>query len=169
MDSGYNGQIAPMSLEFCNDAMLISRKYSRQFWEKTLELARFHGWKPLGSRPPVIIGFQGINALWDGTYLTNDGQTITSADALALAEALERALDAIPDEEPKADWNPGLWRGDELPEWLSPSEKEMIEDGLETGAFEVAALHPHEFFAGAEKRALIELIRFCKLGSFKVL
>lgn len=32
----------------------------------------------------------------------------------------------------------------------------MIEDGLEAGAFELTALHPYDFVAGAEKRALIE-------------
>jgi hypothetical protein len=47
--SGYNGQSQLMSLELFNETMLISRKYSRQFLGKALELARFNGWRPMGT------------------------------------------------------------------------------------------------------------------------
>lgn len=158
-----------MTLELCNVATAISRKYSWQFWGKALELAQSYGWKPIGTCPPDLPGFRGLQAVWTGTYLTNDGQTVLTKDALSLANALARALDDIPDTGIKMDWNPRLWIEDDLPEWLSPDEKEMIEDGLQGHSPDVAAMHPYEFFAGDEKQHLKEFIRFCRLGSFTIL
>jgi hypothetical protein len=158
-----------MTLELINATTSLSRKYSREFWGKALELARSYGWRPLGTRPPIISGFDGLKTLWDGTYLTNDGQTVIAADARSLADALARALDDIPDAGPTLDWNPKSWSEDDLPEWLSPDERDMIEDGLEAFAPDVRAMHPLDFFAGAEKGYLIGLIRFCRLGSFMIL
>jgi len=58
---------------------------------------------------------------------------------------------------------------DDLPEWLSPLEKEFIEDGLEDELLDIMGTHPFEYFAGDEKHHLTQFIRFCKLGSFVVL
>ena len=129
-----------MSLELCNEATTLTRKYSREFWEKALDLARFYGWKPLGTRPPLTHDFRLLNADWPGTYLTNDGQTVLREDALALAQALERAMDDIPDAQASMDWNPRSWLADDLPEWLSPAERRIIhltlqeEDGVSTAS-----------------------------------
>jgi hypothetical protein len=41
---------------------------------------------------------------------------------------------------------------------LSPEEKEVIEDGLETYSHDVMEMHPFEFFSGDEKRNLIEFL-----------
>jgi len=158
-----------MTLELFNATTSISRKYSWQFWGKALELARSYGWRPLGTRPPSVDGFHGLRAVWNGTYLTNDGQTVITEDALSLADALGKALDDIPDVSATMDWNPRFWLEDDLPEWLSPEEKEMIEDGLEEHSPDVMEMHPFEFFAGDEKPHLIEFIRFCRLGSFTLL
>jgi hypothetical protein len=123
----------------------------------------------MGTRPPTPDGYQGLRTVWNGTYLTNDGQTVIMEDALSLADALERALDDIPDAGAEMDWNPKFWLADDLPEWLSPEEKEMIEEGLEEHSPDVLEMHPFEFFAGDEKPHLTEFIRFCRLGSFTIL
>ena len=136
---------------------------------KALELGRSYGWKPMGTRPPSIHEFYKLGADWDGAYLTNDGQVIKAEDALSLALALEKALDDIPDDSIEMDWNPRFWVEDELPEWLSPEEKAMIEDGLEGERLDMLGIHPFEYFAGEEKYYLTQFIRFCKLGSFVVL
>jgi len=158
-----------MSLELFNETTLISKKYSRQFLEKALELARFCSWQPMGTRPASKHDFHLMNADWFGSYLTNDGQTVCAEDAFSLADALEKSLDDIPDDNPDMDWNPKHWFEDDLPDWLSPAEKAMIEEGLEEHSSDVMGMHPFEFFAGVEKGHLIELIRFCRLGSFMIL
>jgi hypothetical protein len=158
-----------MTLELVNATTAISRKYSSQFWGKALELGRSYGWKPLGTHPPIIPGFRGLNEVWTCTYFTNDGQSVTAEDARSLANALERALDDIPDTGIALDWNPRCWVEDDLPEWLSPEEREMIEDGLQEHSYDVVAMHPYAFFAGDEKQHLKGFIRFCRLGSFMIL
>jgi hypothetical protein len=67
------------------------------------------------------------------------------------------------------DWNTHTWRQDDLPEWLSPFEKEMLEDNLHDDLLDIVETHPFEFFAGDQKRQLNEFIRFCRLGSFMIL
>jgi hypothetical protein len=67
------------------------------------------------------------------------------------------------------DWHPKFWCEDDLREWLSPEEKELIEDGLEEHASELLESHPCEFFAGNEQPHVINFIRFCRLASFVVL
>lgn len=158
-----------MTLELFNEATLISRRYSREFLEQALRLAQSHGWKPVGTHLPALHVLNVPFLDWDGSYLTNDGQVVLTEDARSLASALERALDDIPDTNFAMDWNPKLWREDDLPEWLSPEEREMIEDGLEEYSRDRLETHPFEFFAGDEKQHLIWFIRFCRLGSFTIL
>jgi hypothetical protein len=155
-----------MTVELVNTYTSLSRTYSWEFVGKALELARSYGWKPMGTRLQTI----DFQKLWLGSYLTNDGQTVLMEDALSLAEFLARALNDIPNEKQKIDWNdPKLWLEDDLPEWLSPEEKELIEEGLKEYWPAGMEMHPFEFFAGDEKKYLIELIRFCQLGSFVIL
>jgi len=158
-----------MSYELFNPSTAICRKFSRQHWAKALELARIYGWRPMGTRPPSVVDFHSLDADWNGTYLTNDGQAIKAEDALSLALALEKALDDIPDANVEMDWSPKLWAEDDLPDWLSPEEKATIEEGLEGEFFDMMGIHPFEYFAGDEKYYLRQFIRFCKLGSFVVL
>ena len=158
-----------MSYELFNPSTTISRKLSRQHWAKALELAGLYGWKPMGTRPPSVHDFHELGAEWNGTYLTNDGQILKAEDALSLAVALERALDDIPDANVGMDWNSKFWVEDDLPEWLSPWEREFIQDGLEDELLDIMGTDPVEYFAGDEKQHLKRFIRFCKLGSFVVL
>ena len=158
-----------MSYELVNLSTEISRKFSRQTWAKALELARVSGWEPRGTTVPCTHDLYELNADWSGTYMTNDGQVVKAEDARSLAAALERALDQIPDAGVCFDWDPNRWRDDDLPDWLSPEEKEFIEEALQDGLLDTIATDPFEFFAGDEKRHLKEFIRFCRLGSFEIL
>jgi len=168
---GYNIVVVNviMSYELFNPSTELCRKFSRQSWAKALELAGVYGWKPMGTRPPSIHDFHGLNADWDGTYWTNDGQIVKTEDALALAQALFKSLDDIPDVNIEMDWNTKAWCEEDLPEWLSPSEKTFVEEGLKDDLLDIMGMHPFEYFAGDEKRHLTELIRFCRLGSFMIL
>ena len=157
---------ATMAYELCNQTTEICRKLSSQSWAKVLELARFYGWQPIGTRPPSIYDFHSLNADWSGTYLTNDGQIVKTEDATSLAYALQKSLDDIPDVNLEVDWNAKYWFEDDTPEWLSPEEKEMIEEGLKDDLLDIMGIHPFEYFAGDQKPHLTEFIRFCRLGSF---
>ena len=158
-----------MSYELVNRSTIISRTFSPQFWAKALELAGLYGWRPMGTRPPSGLDLYQLGAEWDGRYLTNDGQTVRAEDARSLAAALERALDDISDENPPIDWNSVSWEDDDLPEWLSPEERELIEEELQDGRLDILGLSPLAYFAGDEKRHLKTFIRFCRLGSFEIL
>jgi hypothetical protein len=157
-----------MSYELFNPYTTISRKFSRQFWSKALDLAELYGWQPIGTEAPSTHDFHELNVEWDGTYLTNDGQIIKAEDALCLAATLEKALDDIPDAQTKNDLDSRLWIEDDLPEWLSPEEIETIEEGLKDGLLDIVLVHPLEYFAGDEKHHLKQFIRFCRLGNFIV-
>ena len=123
----------------------------------------------MGTLAPSIHDFYQLDADWSGTYLTNDGQTVKAEDAYSLAAALERSLDDIPSVNIQIDWTSKFWLEDDLPEWFSPEERAMIEEELEDGLLDILGTHPFDFFAGDEKRQLIEVIRFCHLGSFEIL
>ena len=158
-----------MSYELVNQATEVCRTFSKQFWAKALELALSYGWQPKGTRPPAYLDLYELNVEWLGTYLTNDGQIVRAEDAFLLAGALEKALDHISDTNPKMQWDPALWIEDDLPEWLSPEERIMIEDELQDSLLDMMGVNPLEFFAGDEKRHLKQFIRFCRLGSFEIL
>jgi hypothetical protein len=158
-----------MPYDLFNPSTGICLKFSRQFLLKALELAGLYGWQPRRTQPPARIDFCALNADWHGGYLTNDGQTVTAADAGWLAAALEGSLGDIADQNPIFDWAPGRWRQDDLPEWLSPQEREIIEEELQEGCLDLLGVQPLEHFAGAEKASLRRFIRFCRLGSFEIL
>jgi len=119
-----------MSYDLCSQSTAVCRKFSSQFWVKSLELARFYGWQPSGTHPPSCFDSQALNADWHGGYLTNDGQMITTKDALSLATALEKSLDDIPDDNIRIDWKVESWMEDDLPEWLSPAERQTKLTGI---------------------------------------
>ena len=157
-----------MSYELVNQSTEVCRTFSRQFWTKALELARSYGWQPKGTRPPLHLDLYELNTEWHGRYLTNDGQTVKAEDARSLAAALERALDDIANENLPIDWSAMLYWEDDLPEWLSPEEREFIEDEVQHGLLDIMGTNPLEYFAGDEKRHLKQFIRFCRLGSFEI-
>jgi hypothetical protein len=166
----YNqANIDTMSYELVNQSTEICRKFSRQSWTKALELARLYGWEPMGTLPPSFFNSYQLNAVWSGTYLTNDGQVVKAEDAYLLAAALEKSLHKIPNINNQIDWTSRFWLSDPYPEWLSPEERAMIEEELEDGLLDIMGTDPSEFFAGDEKRQILEVIRFCRLGSFEIM
>jgi hypothetical protein len=66
-------------------------------WSEILDLGEEFGWEPSGTGPP-----RGCKkAEWhSGLYHSNDGQLFYARDAERLADALERALAAIPERQP---------------------------------------------------------------------
>jgi hypothetical protein len=75
-------------------------------WRYLLDVAMAFGWEPAGTAPPPAYSFADGKIIdpawddasqgpWDGGYFTNDFQSVTDADADALAGALFRALDAV--------------------------------------------------------------------------
>ena len=160
-----------MSFLLSNRSTNSLQTLSKETWSRMLSLARFYGWQPMGTLPPYIHNLRkpayehGTNSIWDGTYLRNEGQTVRAEDALLLAMALELSLDDIPDVNPER----GSMPEDDLPEWLSPTEKAMIHDGLEGHEEMQLGILPFEYFAGDGKQNLAEFIRFCMLGEFVIL
>ena len=157
-----------MPYDLYNPSIGLRLRFSRQFLFKALELAELYGWQPRRTQPPAGIDFPALNAEWHGGYLTNDGQLVMASDARWLAAALEQSLVDISDENPTFDWDPKFWV-DDLPEWLSPEERAMIEECLQSDLLDMIGVLPLEFFAGDEKAYLKRFIRFCRLGSFEIL
>ena len=76
-------------------------------WGKLTRIAERYGWIPKGTEYPPFDKrdetreeYERGRRPWSGGYDTNDTQVVTADDAKALADALERALLDMPDEEP---------------------------------------------------------------------
>lgn len=63
-------------------------RWSNMGWAEVLSLAERYGWVPSGTACPTGMKTKE----WEGGYATNDGQRVTSADAKALADALEQGF-----------------------------------------------------------------------------
>jgi hypothetical protein len=72
-----------------------------------LSVAIRYGWRPMGTEPPkwdrdgvdekqIAAENAETAAAWDGTYLSNNSQTVNAFDARNLADALQRALSDFP-------------------------------------------------------------------------
>jgi hypothetical protein len=154
--------------QLSNPSTRALQSLSHETWSRILSLAKFYGWHPMGTLPPFIQNLRGVpQEAWDGTYLRADGQSVVAEDALMLAIALRMSLDDIPDVNPDRE----LTLKDDLPEWLSPAEKALLEDGLEDMDLEEQeplGILPFEFFAGDAKQNLVDIIHFCMLGEFVI-
>ena len=129
-----------MIYHLSSQSAISRQKFSKQSWVRVLSLGMFYGWQPIGTRVPSMTEIHGFHTeYWDGTYLTNDGQIVVRADALALGRALAKSLDDIPD------FNLDIYVPD------------------------LNRVTPSEFFAGDEKQQLADFIKFCRLGSFLIL
>jgi hypothetical protein len=129
-----------MIYHLSSQSAISRQKFSKESWVKILSLGLFYGWQPIGTRVPSMTEIHGFHAeYWDGTYLTNDGQIVVTADAHALGRALEKSLDDIPD------------------------------FNLDLYPLDLDKMTPFEYFAGDEKSQLVDFIKFCRLGSFLIL
>ena len=102
-------------------------------WDYVTRLANQYGWKPKGT---VYESFEAQNLVsgeittieaipdWNGSYFSNDGQVVTTADAKAMKKALEKAL---PDEEKQVEKDNEYW---------IPKLKDFIKF-LDNGAFRI--------------------------------
>jgi hypothetical protein len=87
-------------------------RFSNYAWHAALKLAREHGWEPAGTEPPEVTAHAPDGTTvdeeaawverqaygnWDGDYFYNDGRLVTDEDARNIADALERALDLVPE------------------------------------------------------------------------
>jgi hypothetical protein len=162
-----------MTYHLSSQSTVAREKFSGEAWVKALNLAVFYGWQPMGTRLSSVIESYGFGIEeweeWDGTYLTNDGQSVIAEDALALAAALERSLDDIPDFKVENPRRAETERHNHRPEELSPVERAVIEGGLNDHLLGLMEVHPFQYFAGDEKRHLAGFIKFCRLGSFTIL
>ena len=65
-------------------------RFSGSGWDLALAIARHYGWEPAGIPKPEW--WDETDGPWEDEYWINAGQQVTSADACALAGALERAI-----------------------------------------------------------------------------
>lgn len=120
-------------------------------WGEVLKLARLYGWTPAGTLPPEE-GDADERAAWDGNYVTNGGQGVRPSDAWELAEALTRGLSDLPEHDAAA-------------HKTVPAEAE----GARGRWFPVgAAVSPIEALSGPNRRAVRDLIAFCRQGGFEI-
>jgi hypothetical protein len=129
--------------------------FSIHDWWYLLELAKLGGWEPAGTlRTHRIDEDPCTCAEWRGGYHTNDYQRVTAADALAMAEALERMLPSLPNEEVVAiriRVIPGL-------ELLTPPMSELDRPNAT----------PTQWFGGSHKAEVEAFIQFCRHGEFLI-
>ena len=137
-------------------------------WEKILCLAAKYGWQPEGSHAPHNGRIEGDDYLradrhwrqWNAnhtiadSYMTNDYQIVSAADAIGIANALQKALVDIPDEDvirltPNPELEAALKKS-EIPRPLPP---------------DTPLTH---CFSGTGKRTVEEFIEFCKGGEFVI-
>ena len=159
-------------------------RFSQRRWRAVLELAHEHGWEPAGTVPPefTVYAPDGVTvdevrtraerqsyANWSGGYFTNDYQVVSDEDAANIAEALERALDDVPDE----------GGGDQLPtlaqhqayqrgELSEERFNEVLKPFVERRAASLSQIPPQTptwYFAG-EKDYLRKFITFFRAGAF---
>lgn len=124
-------------------------RWTQTFWGRVLALAEKNGWKPKGTTFPK--GYDKSD--WDGNYWYNSGQIVEADDAANLANALEKSLASLPEEEikiPKAEFSPD-------PVTHLPKITNWDNIPLEN------------FFSGdGGRKSLMEFISFCRKGSFEI-
>src|SRR5215210_1255397 len=76
-------------------------------WARILCLAVDYGWEPMGTIRPSYLDDPDFGYYddepWDGNYSSNDQQSVRAEDANALADALEKAMDDVSDQEIEAE------------------------------------------------------------------
>ena len=128
-------------------------------WQKLMELARIYGWEPAGTREPPEWEGDEDGGPWQGDYDLFAGEWVTVGDAHALIEALERALDDLPDHP--------------MPNRIIETEIEEIDrDGDVSISFHIIeankSLNLFEIFGGQYKSELIAFIHFARRGGFHI-
>lgn len=102
-----------------------------------LRLAMHNGWQPAGT---MIIredeqDYTGFDVTSSGDYLSNSGQVVNAVDAASIADAIERALDDIPDAKV-----PHSAQGDHFGRWSGSEQKAYLREFINycrAGAFSI--------------------------------
>lgn len=139
-------------------------RYNHWYWSQVLLLAYRYGWKPAGTKIDHFgkvdeekwEQFRHLYEDWDGDYVSNECQWVTDEDAANIAQALERALEDIPDEDTVS------VLAANQPCGLEGAGVRSIETELEKH------LTPLDWFSGEEGKQMIrEFIAFCRVGGFR--
>jgi hypothetical protein len=163
-----------------------SFRFSQGRWSAVLELAREHRWEPAGTKPPEFTVYAPDSvtvdevatrverqryANWSGGYFTNDYQVVSDEDAANIADALERALDDVPDEAGGDHLlTPAQHQAAQRGELSEEELDKVIEQVMERQAAsppQIPFQTPAGYFAG-EKDYLREFITFCRAGGFSI-
>jgi hypothetical protein len=144
-------------------------------WQKVLELAQMYGWHPEGtSEPPnwreqkaereqrqdqEFDPYEPSPDVWMGQYDQYMGEGVSASDADAMVDALERALDDLPD--------------NDMPDRTIETEMEEIdqENQISISFYIIEpnkALNLFEVFGGQYKQELIDFIAFGREGGFHI-
>ena len=132
-------------------------------WPSVFRLAQAYGWKPMGTiDPDPYFEHDHTDPAWKGSYFHNHFQTVQYEDAKNLADALEKALNDIPDEKltglADQDIDPRKFFVDEQLEKLYRT----ILSKKQQKKFEALA------DVGGHKQYLRDFIVFCRKGSFMI-
>jgi hypothetical protein len=137
-------------------------RFTGAAWGALLHLAQQYGWEPAGTEAPTW----SLNeeeagqpwADWSGSYLCNDYQMVTDADAGQLAAALERALPDIPDH--AAQTAPAL-----ATRVAAPFDVLVGLAGVQRCGEDITA---PALFSGPNKAVVRDFIHFCRESGFVV-
>src|SRR5215204_5808731 len=150
------------------------QRFSSTSWWKIFELAYDYGWKPQGTEPAQWYDANGEldkqmsfdPDTWNSNnYFTNDFQVVTETDAANIADALQQALDDIPDSDTTREW---VQPGPDDPVMAfaeSPAERASLEQGYFVD-LPADSLSPVDYFSGKGKQRVRDFIRFCQAGAF---
>ncbi|MCW5765394.1 MAG: hypothetical protein KIT68_05405 [Phycisphaeraceae bacterium] len=129
-------------------------------WGMLMKTAHDFGWKPQGTLAPANwdkrYDEHGRLRPWHrNNYFSKAGQTVESADAAAIADALESILPDVPDHDALAH---KVISSLDLPQ--IPRPLRMLHPGAQYNAF--------EFFSGPNKDLLRRFIHLCRAGGFEI-
>jgi hypothetical protein len=142
-------------------------RFRHVVWARILYLAKDHGWQPAGTVSPYDHDDPNSKYYtlepWHGGYASNEGQMVTSDDARAFADALEKACERIPDERRQS----GEYiQVEDLPASIDDPVVNFLVRTGSVDTLPLEFLNVYEFFAGDGKTAIKQLIACCGQREF---
>ncbi len=141
-------------------------------WPRLLEIARSYGWRPAGTLPPKPFAGKKLKR-WNGYYEDNcEDQLVTADDAIAIANALEKALEDSSDLECPAPKKITVNSLEDAEAYVRKSGDVFVMFALLNGSFDPTRgmvvynpdLSPLEFFSGDDNQQVIDFVAFCRKG-----